>query len=287
MSAHGKARRTQDKAQDAADDVQDKAEDAGEAIQDNPAYRWLVTVGLVAYGVVHLLVAWLALQLALGGGSSSEEASNTGALRQLAEQPFGGVLLAVVAVGLFTLTLWQLLEAAFGHPHRTGFSRVRKRLSSLGRAVVYAVLGGSAVTVALGGGGGDTEQSLTGRLLAHPAGVVLVMLVALAVAAVGVAQGVKGVRRKFTEDLAGPPGRAGEVLGVVGHVAKGVAFVVVGSLFAAAALTHDPERAGGLDAALQAVRAQPFGVVLLTVMALGLAAYGLYCFVWSRRPRHS
>lgn len=284
MSAQRKARQ----ARTAADDVQDKAEDAGQAIQDNPAYRWLVRLGLVAYGVVHLLVAWLALQLALGGGGGSEEASNAGALRQLSEQPLGGVLLGAVALGLFTLTLWQLIEAAFGHLHRTGLSRVRKRLSSLGRALVYAVLGVSAVSVALGGGGGgDPEQTLTGRLLSHPAGFVLVLLVAAAVAAVGVSQVVKGLRRKFREDLSGSPGRGGELLGVVGHVAKGIAFVVVGSLFAAAGLTDDAARAGGLDTALQAVRDQPFGVVLLTVMALGLAAYGLYCFAWARRPRHT
>ncbi|SDE10179.1 DUF1206 domain-containing protein [Auraticoccus monumenti] len=281
------AQRKAQQARDTAGDVQDKAEDAGQAIQDNPAYRWLVRLGLGAYGVVHLLVAWLALQLALGGGGS-EEASNSGALRQLAEQPLGGVLLGAVALGLLTLTLWQVIEAAFGHLHRTGASRVRKRLSSLGRAVVYAVLGVSAVRVALGGGGGgESEETLTGRLLGHPAGFLLVLLVAAAVAAVGVSQAVKGVRRKFREDLSGSTGRAGELLGVVGHVAKGIAFVVVGSLFAAAALTHDAERAGGLDSALQAVRAQPFGVVLLTVMALGLAAYGLYCFVWARRPRHT
>lgn len=281
------AQRKVQQARDTAGDVQDAAEDAGQAIQDNPAYRWLVRLGLVAYGVVHLLVAWLALQLALGG-RGSEEASNTGALRQVAEQPLGGVLLGAIALGLFTLTLWQLIEAAFGHLHRTGLSRARKRLSSLGRAVVYAALGVSAVSVALGGGGGgDPEQTLTGRLLSHPAGFLLVLLVAAAVAAVGVAQVVKGVRRRFREDLAGTPGQHGELLGVVGHVAKGIAFVVVGSLFAAAALTQDPERAGGLDTALQAVRDQPFGVVLLTVMALGLAAYGLYCFVWARRPRHT
>ncbi|MVA76246.1 DUF1206 domain-containing protein [Auraticoccus sp. F435] len=286
--SRGTASRAKDKAQDAAGDVEDRAEDAGQAIQDNPWYRRLVTLGLGAYGVVHLLVAWLALQLALGGGRSSEEASSSGALQQLAEQPFGGVLLVVVAVGLFTLALWQLLEAAFGHLYRRGATRVRKRLSSLGRAVVYGVLGSSAVsTAAGGGGGGGGEESLTARLLGHPAGVVLVLLVAAAVVAVGVSQVVKGVRRTFREDFSVPPGRAGRVLGVVGHVAKGVAFGVVGGLFAVAALTHDPQRAGGLDAALQTVRAQPYGVVLLVVLAAGLAAYGLYCFVWSRHPRHS
>ncbi|RCK68597.1 DUF1206 domain-containing protein [Desertihabitans brevis] len=269
-----------------ADEAQDAAQDAGRAIQDNPLYRWLVTVGLVAYGVVHLLVAWLAVQLTFGG--SQEQASNTGAMQELAEQPFGGIMLVVVAVGLLTLSLWQLLEAALGHLDRTDLERVRKRLSSLGRAVLYAALGVSALLTALGsgGGGGGAEKSLTGRLLGHPAGVVMVLLGAAAIAAVAVAMGLKGVRRKFREDLRGDPGTVGTVLGVLGHVAKAIAFLVVASLFVAAAVTHDPNRAGGLDVAFKAVRDQPFGVVLLLLMAFGVACYGLYCFFWARRPAH-
>lgn len=274
-------------AQEKAEQASQQAEKTGRSVQQNPVYRWLVTVGLAAYGVVHLLVAWLALQLAFGGGSG--EASNTGALQELSDQPFGGALLIVVAVGLGTLSIWQLLDAAFGHRDRDGADRIRKRLTSVAKAVLYAGLGVSAMTIALGGGGGggDTEQSVTGRLLSNPAGVVLVLAVAAGVAAVGIAQIVKGVRKKFTEDLAGSPGRAGTVLGVLGHVAKGVAFLVVASLFAAAAITHDPERTGGMDTALRAVRDQPFGVFLLALMAFGLACYGLYCFVWARSPKHA
>jgi len=57
----------------------------------------------VAYGVVHLLIAWIALQLAFG--KSSQEASQQGALRDLAGKPLGGVLLWVVAIGLFALVV--------------------------------------------------------------------------------------------------------------------------------------------------------------------------------------
>ena len=48
-----------------------------------------VRVGLVSYGVVHLLMAWLALRLAFGDGGGS--ASSQGALQQLAaERPRAG-----------------------------------------------------------------------------------------------------------------------------------------------------------------------------------------------------
>ena len=72
-----------------------------------------IRAGLVAYGVVHLLVGWLALQLAFG--EKEDSASNSGALHYLAQQPMGGVLVWVIAIGMFLLVLWRLLEFAFGY----------------------------------------------------------------------------------------------------------------------------------------------------------------------------
>ena len=68
----------------------------------------LARVGLIAYGIVHLLIAWLALQLAWGGGGGS--ADQSGALSTLAESPVGGPLLWVLGIGLFALALWQAAE---------------------------------------------------------------------------------------------------------------------------------------------------------------------------------
>src|SRR3954453_12590830 len=68
----------------------------------------LARVGLIAYGVVHLLIAWLALQLAWAGGGQS--ADQSGSLARLAEQPCGKPLLWVLALGLVALALWQLAE---------------------------------------------------------------------------------------------------------------------------------------------------------------------------------
>ena len=56
-------------------------------------------------------------------------------------------------------------------------------------------------------------------------------------------------------------------------------------LLLAAVLTHDPSKVGGLDAALRAINARPYGPVLLGLVALGFLAFGLYGFVWARRPR--
>jgi hypothetical protein len=248
-------------------------------------------VGLVAYGVVHLIVAGIALQIAWSSGG---DASSGGALRKLAEQPFGRTMLWITVVGLAALALWQLGTAVWGYAGEDGAKRVRKRAGAAGRVVVYVALAVSAAKVAGGsgsGGSGDSqEEGLTADLLGAPAGRVLVALLAVAVIAVGVRQVHRGVTDSFTHDLeggatSGDSGSAVMVLGRVGYVAKGVAIGVVGILFGWAALAYDPEKAGGLDDALRTVRDQPFGPYLLSAVALGLAAFGLFCFAWAKNPR--
>jgi Domain of Unknown Function (DUF1206) len=242
-------------------------------------YGYAITVGLLAYGLVHLLIAWIALQLAWG--KSSKEASQQGALQELAGRPLGGVLLWIVAIGLFMLVVWRILELVWGH------LKPFKKVSSIGRGIVYLVLGVSAVKVAVGSGGSSTgeQRSLSARLMSHGAGRVLIVAIGLAIIAIGCYHVYKAITKKFTEDLSGGVSDTTILLGRIGYAAKGVAFVVVGLLFGWAAISYDPQKAGGLDTALHTIRDQPFGSVLLTVLALGIAAFGFYAFSWSRNAR--
>ena len=159
---------------------------------------------------------------------------------------------------------------------------------SAGRAVVYLGIGLLAIGVAVGSGGssGNAEETVSTRLMALPFGRVLVAAVGAAVIAVGIAQIVKGVKQNFTEDLDQAVSQGVRRLGTAGYCAKGVALAIIGGLFGYAAITYDPQKAGGLDAALATIRDQPFGAVLLVVMALGIAAFGVFCFVWARHARY-
>lgn len=249
-----------------------------------------VRIGLVAYGVVHLIVAWLALQLVFGGGGA--RASQQGAFAQLAKQPGGGVALVVVAVGLAALTVWQGLEAVFGHRDADGGKRAFKRAGSGARAVVYAVLATDAVSTALGAGSGSggSTQGMTARVMSAPGGQLLVGAVGLGVVAVGAYLCYRGVKAKFVKhlDVAGTSGerRAPIVMfGRVGYIGKGLSLAAVGALFVVAAVQHRPGESGGLDAALHRLLQQPFGGFLVGAIALALACFGLYCFAWARHLR--
>jgi hypothetical protein len=263
-----------------------------ERAADSASLEVLARVGLIAYGVVHLLIGWLALQIAWGA-SASKSADFSGALRTLADQPFGKILLWLVAVGLVALALWQASEAIWGYRNRQGAKRVRKQVTCGAKAVIYAALGVSAASVALGSGSlssSRSQQQTTSGVLAWPAGRVIVVVTGLIIIGVGVAGVVKGVTKSFSEEIdtssMSPVARKGVArLGQVGCIAKGVALGVVGGLLSYAALTFDRQKTQGLDGALHTILAQRFGRFLLTAVALGFVAFGLFAMLQSRYRR--
>jgi hypothetical protein len=267
------------------DTAGDKAEDAAEKAQHSRPFGALVVVGLVAYGVIHLAVAWIALQLAWGG--SGQQADQQGAMQQLAAAPFGTVLLWLVAIGLFALVLWRLGLAVWGFSWKGRRQRFLKRTGSIGQAIVYGALGVSAVGVATGSSGGGGGQSISARLMQNPYGRVALALVAAAIIGAGIFLCVKGIGKRFVDELQDGGTRPVILLGRIGYVAKGIAYAVVGLIIGWAAFRHNAAQAGGLDAALRTVKDQPYGPFLLSALAAGLACFGLYCFGWARRPRKS
>jgi hypothetical protein len=263
-------------------------EQVGRRLHRSSALDHLARVGLVVYGVMHLLIAWTAIRLALEGRGN---ASSQGALHELARSPLGRGTVLVVGVGFFALVVWQGVEALVGHRRERGTRRTMRRLGSAGRVVVYVVLGLSAMRVGLGAGsGGSHTQSLTARLLAMPGGPLIVAAVGATIVGIGCYLGYKGWRDKFTEDL-DVRARVGNrrtpivLLGTAGYLSKGVAFALVGLLFVWAAWTHDPQKSGGLDQALHKVLEQPLGAPVLLAIAVGIACFGLFCFAWARHLR--
>jgi hypothetical protein len=269
--------------------------------RDHPAMEWSARLGFACYGVVYLLIGWLSAQLALGSPDGS--ASSEGALAALARQPLGRTLLWVVVAGFAALVVWQLAEAVAGHREKDGAKRWGARASSVFKAVVFGALAVAATRVAAGSGGsggssgsggsggsGSSEDGWTARALALPAGPVLVTVVGLAIVGYGVFSVFQGIADKWRKQL-DPRGTAGTVgaaltwLARVGYVARGVAFAVVGGLVVWAAVSQDPHKSGGLDDALATVRDAPAGTVLLLLVALGLACFGVFNLAKARHLR--
>lgn len=69
--------------------------------------------GFVAPGVIYLLMGVLSPRVAFSDGGG-EQADRGGAIAEIAEKPFGAVLLWLLGIALVGMTLWRLTEAAFG-----------------------------------------------------------------------------------------------------------------------------------------------------------------------------
>jgi Domain of Unknown Function (DUF1206) len=257
---------------------------------DGGPVRTLGRVGLAAYGVVHLLIAWLAVRVASGGAARADKA---GALATIARQPAGRWLLWVIASGLAALALWQLAEGIWGHRHRRPpRRRTVQRLVSAGEAALAGLLAFSAVKLAAGGGASSREKkaALVDEAFEWPGGQLLVSAVGLGIVAVAGYLARRGLSKRFVEDLdlawAEPHARDAAVrFGQVGWTALGVAYALVGLLVVAAGVTYDPGKATGLDTALETLAGRRYGAALLILVAAGLACFGVYCLFDARYRR--
>ncbi|GGK40304.1 membrane protein [Pilimelia terevasa] len=261
-----------------------EAERTARRTAGHPALAAAARFGLAGFGVLHLLIAWLAYRIAVGAPAG--EGDQSGALAYLAAQPMGRPLVGGIAAGLAAMALWQLLEAAVGHRGRSGARRTAERLVSAGRAVVYAYLGTTAVKVLARAArsGADQQQAVSARLMDTGPGRAAVVAAGVVVAAIGVGLAVYGVTRGFRKHLhtgrmTAAVRRLALAAGAVGYTAKGAAYALAGALLVVAGVTSAPARARGLDAALRGLADQPHGGYLLIGVAAGLATYGGYCFV--------
>lgn len=257
-------------------------------------YEVWARLGYAAKGIVYLIIGGLAMLWAVG--RQAESPDRQGALRAISEQPFGQVLLGLVAVGLFGYVLW-CLAAAFLDAEKQG-TQPKALATRAGHAIVavsYGLLAFGTARLALGGsdsgGGSDASaRDWTARLLDQPFGTAVVVALGLVVLGVALYQIYKAWTTKFEKGLNlahldASTRRLYRRIGQFGLAAQGVVMAIIGSFFIVAALTHDPGAAHGLPGALGEVVQQPYGGLLLGIVALGLVAFGVYSLVEARYLR--
>ena len=248
---------------------------------NSPVVEWGARLGYATVGLIHLLIAWIALKVAWGIGGGSKKADTSGALQTLTQSGTGVVLLWICVVGFLLLAVWQLFEAALGH------GETSDRLKALAKGVAYLFFAWSTFKVGQGASSSAEKQTedFTAGLMGSPGGRLLVGVVGLVVLGIAGYHVYKGWTKKFLEDLREHPGDWAVTAGRIGYIAKGIALVIVGFFFLVAAWQANPDKAQGLDGALKTVKDQPFGPFLLTLVAAGIAAYGVYSFARSRYAR--
>lgn len=283
MSAGGAARSY---AEGVSSGAKAEVKHAARKAESSRAFRVAARAGFAANGFVHVMIGGIVLVVAFGGDGETDQA---GAFIAVAAAPAGFVALWVLAIALFALGLYHLLEGilAWGGDAARKWGR---RVVEWGQAVVFIALGVVAASVALGARP-DSDQSAEDAsrgIMAVPGGPFVLGAIGIGIGIGGIAFVVMGILRSFEKTMtlpSGPVGAGVKALGVVGFIAKGVALLIVGILLVVAAVTADAAAAGGLDSAIDALLAVAYGPLLVGAVGAGLIAYGVFCFFRARFAR--
>ncbi|NKX56248.1 DUF1206 domain-containing protein [Arthrobacter mobilis] len=264
-----------------------RAADAAEELSDTKTLDVLARFGFAVTGLLHILIGAIALVIAFGGDG---EADPAGAVELLADSPFGPVLMWAGFAGCAGLSLWQLSEATLRMRRRRRRERAEKAVSSGGLSIGYGSVALMFANFALGRrtDSGESTSDFTAALLGTPFGLPVLIGIGAAVIGIGVYFVVKALRRGFKEELSFGDGKRGKLLtslGVFGHIAKGIALGLVGLLVIVASVRHDPAESTGLDGSLKALRDHPLGVYVLSAVAAGLIAYGIFAMIRAKYGR--
>jgi hypothetical protein len=248
----------------------------------------IARAGLVAHGIVEILLGSLAVLAAVhfGGGRITD---NHGAIETIGDGPFGNVLLIAVGVGLAGYALWQLARAIWdldhGHdPDRGGARAIFRRIGYLLVAGGHVLLSITAFQLALGNGQasseGDEARTLVARLVQHDLGQLLIGAVGVGVIVFGIAQVHKGITARFAKYLQQGWDRRDRkwaiTFGRIGYVARGVVFGIVGLGLIQAARHASSSEVRDVGGALRELGSQPYGAILLVVVATGLVLHGVF-----------
>ncbi|MET0978702.1 MAG: DUF1206 domain-containing protein [Paeniglutamicibacter terrestris] len=261
---------------------------AAETASNSRAFVIVARAGFAVSGILHVLIGVIAIRLALG---ESGDAEQSGAIAQLAAQPAGLAMIWIGAAACLGLGLWQVSEMLFGYSNAPTKTRWGKKLSAAGQSIVFLAMALSFGSFGLGNrrDSGESTSDTSAQIMQAPGGAALLLAIGLGIAVTGCVFAVRGIMRSFTKTLNLPssrPMRRGTLaLGILGYTAKGITLVLVGLLFIVATLQAHPEESTGLDGALKALRAQPFGSYVLIFIGVGLGCYGIYLMAKSRLAR--
>ena len=237
----------------------------------------LARAGLAAKGVLYALLSVLAIRIA--AGSTKADADTQGALRGLAGEPLGSVVLTLLALGFAVYAGWQWWVVAT----RAG---TRRRAAAAARGVIWSSLAVSAARFLFRAGSkANQEQSMTARLLDTTPGPWLLGALGVVIIVAGVAFLRHIKDHRYMDHLCPLPKtttRAVKAVTITGITAKAATYALVGAFLIRAAIRHRADSGVGLDGALSQVAMEPYGTYMLAGVATGFAAYAVWCWVRAR-----
>jgi hypothetical protein len=259
------------------------------------AIPWIKRLGRLGYaakGCVYIVIGVLAIQTACGAGGKVTD--TTGAMQTIAGQPFGELLLSLLAIGLIGYTIWWIVQAIADPENKgTHIKGITLRSGFFVMGVIHAVIAYNAVAIAMHSGGvsGNEEQGWSARLLQQPLGQWIIWIAGIILIGAGAGQLYRAYKATFTKEFERKAMTQRQYdwakrMGRIGTAAHGIVLGIVGIFLIRTAIDANPNETKGFDGALAELAKQPSGPWILGGVALGLVAYGLHMLVQGRFRRY-
>lgn len=261
----------------------------------SPWVKFLARAGFASRAVLSCTIGILAA-LAAFGDRDGQTTDQKGALRELHDKPYGQVLLAIVAFGLFGYALWLFVQALMDpeRPAQPKKTRPFLRAGWFAAGTLHTALAIYAIGLATGAAAGSREdgmKSWTARLMGWD-GVGPAIVGGLGVIVLGLAlyDIYKAAKAKIDKHLdLSSVGRSTKKVIVdlarFGLASRGVVFALIGTFLVMAALRTNAREVKSLGDALATIQGWTFGWLLLAIVAFGFIAYGVYQLVEARYRR--
>ncbi len=236
--------------------------------------------GYAGRALVYGVVAGFGLYAIWRGGQAEGTAE---ALRQLETTTGGGILLFLIFAGLVSYAIWRFIDAIWDlEDYGSEAKGIVARAGMIVTGLIHGAIGGLAFSLLFLGGGesGSTIASATARVMSWPAGPWIVGTAGLAIIGTGLYYIHKGWSEKYRERLMANQFTLNWNWVLKGGlIAHGAVVALIGVFFVIAAWQADPSEAGGLDRTFGWLSSQFYGQILVTLVALGLLAFAIFCAV--------
>jgi len=215
-----------------------------------------------------------------------------GALDVIAQSGGGAAVLALATVGMFAYAAWRLFEGFYGlrtNPHSSLFiNLINGYVVSFTSAFLYIVFGVSNIYTIIRGQREETAN-ITGALVRHTAGRILLTIAAVILWCVAIAWIVLLLQRNFIRLM--DPTLLKRVprslrafiyiIGVVGTVGRVILFILLGVLIIRVTWVLEGTDAG-FGQALSQIQTNVAGQIALLIIGFMLIIFGLYSMVLAR-----
>ena len=239
--------------------------------------------GIAAKGLVYSLIGGLTLTSAWN--LTQEATGQKQVIEFLQEQPFGNVLLVLIALGLFAYCAWRLYTSFTGD--NDGKKEIAESIGHVCSGLFYGALAVFSLSLIFteGGGSNGSAKTYAETVMQNPGGRIAIGILGAIFIGVGMYQFLKGWQEKYLDAL--PSGAQDSMsnygmyktLGKVGYIARSVVYWVIAWFLLNAALSSDAQKVKGMEGVFEFIKELSLGGVLVLLLALGLLAHGLFMFV--------